>query len=463
MIATSSELQKSVLSALLNDKVLMGTVIDDLEPKFFSDIKYQYIFKLLQRYFKHYNELPSDAALNQLITQYHDAAFGPVPALLEAADEVMRLPIKDHAFLIDTVETFIKRSKIENVFTEVATRYESDKMFTLDDIMTELSDASAYHVNDVDCMRLDDYGEYMKRREQIFGSVDSSKIIKSFIPSINSKLTYEGYKPTDLITVVAAPGVGKTAFLINEGISAGLQGNNVLHIYLGDMNEVTAANRYMASVTNIPIHTFAHNPSEYLRMMQITPQLNAMQLFSRIYNMAFPPGEISVDKLRAIIDRLQSRHRVHFNLIIVDYADNLRAANEDMYQNGGELYNKLKAIAVNNKSVVMTASQPQRQHFGAEVIPFEGIAESAKKLHIVDVTLTIGKCMRGADIATVYLAKVREGETGHRCHLGLDLRFGRMVEITEDAYNRRRAELYADPNNKALIQNDLNANKSYSK
>jgi hypothetical protein len=140
-------------------------------------------------------------------------------------------------------------------------------------------------------------------------------------------------------------------------------------------------------------------------------------------------------------------------MILVDYADNLSQESDQMYQNGGEIYNKLKAIAVTNRCVIMTASQPQRAYYGSEIIPFEGIAESSKKLHIVDITLTIGKPMRSSNIATMHLAKVREGDTGDLIRLKLELVTSKITEIDETTYTSLKSEMFADPATKAVKSN----------
>lgn len=445
MLETSSELQKLVLSSIINDNNLFGNIIDDLSVNFFSDTNFQFLYKILYKYFKQYGKVPSETELNFLINQNHSPAIGPLIDVVNESQAVYHSKIQNPSFVITAIETFIKRAQFENLLSEAAQKSQSDKSYTIDSLMEEFLKTYNYQVTDVDCMRLDDFEKYKKIRDDIFGSIDASRIVKSFVHTLNQKLTYKGYKPTDLITVVAAPGIGKTTFLINEGLAASIQGFNVLHVYLGDMNEITAANRYMACLTGLPINTFSLDPENYLNMVKNNPQITQLGVFHRLYNVSYAPNEISADKLRAIIIKLQAKYEVHFDLIIVDYADNLEQENEQMYQNGGEIYNKLKAIAVTNRSVVMTASQPQRTYYSSEIIPFEGIAESAKKLHVVDIALTIGKPGRSSDIASLYIAKVREGDTGDTVRLKLDLATSKIKEISESEYMNKRSESYQDP------------------
>lgn len=206
----------------------------------------------------------------------------------------------------------------------------------------------------------------------------------------------------------------------------------------------------MSLATGIPTNEFAMTPENYGNILANHPVFSTMKLFDRVFTVKLEPGTVSTDKLKVMVDKLQTRYNIHFDMIIVDYADNLAAESDQMYQSAGTIYNKLKSLAMKNKSVVLTASQPKTAYYSSEVIPFEGIAESSKKLHIVDITLTMGKVMRSAHIATMHIAKVREGETGDLVRLKLEMACQRVTEISEDEYMRIKSELYADPATKAI-------------
>jgi KaiC/GvpD/RAD55 family RecA-like ATPase len=441
-IETSSDLQKIVLTAIMNDPDMFGSIITDMEDSFFSNNNYQYIYKVVSNFFKAYGKIPTDQELLFIVKQDYKPEFGNLTDILSDANDVLGADAPDARFVTTSVERFISRAKFEAFLSDAAEKQASDKSFTMESLMDNFAAAKDYHVTDVDCMRLDDFDKYSKIREDIFGADGDSRIIKSSITSINQHLTYKGYKPTDLITVVGAPGTGKTSFLINEGLAASLQGFNVLHAYFGDMNEITASNRYMARLTGMPIDTYSLSPENYHNVLMNDPRINTMGIFNRIYTVSFAPGEVSADKLRAVINKLQDRYQIHFDMVIVDYADNLAEEDDSLYTNGGKIYNKLKAIAKNNKCVVLTASQPKNEFFEHEVIPFAGIAESSKKLHIVDTTITIGKFRREADIATMLLAKVREGTTGQWIRLKLELATQKIYEISENDYEVRKSEIY---------------------
>ncbi len=441
-LETSSNLQEPTLLAIINDSLLLGNVIDDLKPEYFSESNYQFIYRLIKDYYVEYKKIPDINELSIMATQRHNPTIGPLVDIINTADVLFKKEVQNKAFYQSMVEQFIKRSAFESFLIDASAKSQSRNTFTTDGLMDEFANIFNYKVSDVDILQLGDYAKYNTMVESVYGADHNSKIVLSSVPTLNKSLTYGGYKPHDLITVVAAPGVGKTTFLINEGLAAAMQGFNVLHVYLGDMIEVTASNRYMACLSGKKIKEFIDRPSLYEEVARSLGSMLGIDISNRIHQVAFPPGEVSADKLKVIVEKLQLKYNIHYDLIIVDYADNLLMESDNMYENGGNLYNKLKGIASNNRCVVITASQPQRTFFGTEIIPFEGIAESAKKLHVVDICLTIGKISRDANIAMLHLAKVREGQTGTYIRLKLDLDVSRIYEIPQVEYDQIKAKTY---------------------
>lgn len=439
---TSNEYQSTVLIGLIHDSQLLGLVIEDLNLEFFSNIQYQFIYKILYAYYTRYKKSPTNAELLLMAQQNYNKSYGDYTEIVSTINTLYLASPPDSGFTRDLIETFIRRAKFESILSTTMDKFTNDNNYTIDEVYDTMVKSYDYKIVEDDCMRLDDLMEYEKCRTDYLGDDENPKIIKSFVSTINNKLSYKGYKPADLGVVIAAPGTGKTSFLINEAIYASSQNYNVLNVYLGDMVKFTSANRIMANVTGIPISEYSLSKEKYEMALRTDPRISKLGLLNRIYTISFPPGYITVNKLITLIDKLQTKHQLHFDLIIVDYADNFVEESDQMYQNGGQIYNKLKSLATVNKSVVLTASQPPKCYWSSEIIPFDGVAESSKKLHVVDETITLGKPTRGANIATGFLAKIREGETGGIFRLKLDLEIAKMTEISESEYSSLKSKLF---------------------
>ena len=174
MLQTSSDLQQLVLTSLVNDSSLFGNVIDDLTESFFSNSNFQFIYKSLYKYYKQYHKSPTLEEMKVLVSQQHVPTLAPLTDILMDLDSVYRGKITNPQFVIQSVETFIKRAKLEGLLVETAQKYESEKTLTIDAILDDFLKAYNYQVTDVDCMRLDDFDKYSKLRHEIFGDIDAS-------------------------------------------------------------------------------------------------------------------------------------------------------------------------------------------------------------------------------------------------------------------------------------------------
>lgn len=112
------------------------------------------------------------------------------------------------------------------------------------------------------------------------------------------------------------------------------------------------------------------------------------------------------------IRRVQKKLDIHFDLIIVDYPDNLIGDNDNMYLSAGSIYGKLSSFGYMNRSVMMLVSQPKINYYGKEIIPLEGLAESSKKQQHIDFLATFGKPAKDIDLITGFIPKNRRGSSG---------------------------------------------------
>jgi len=233
---------------------------------------------------------------------------------------------------------------------------------------------------------------------------------------------------------MAAPGKGKTSFLINEGASAARQGKTVLNIFLGDMLEYDGFVRYVSCISEKHQDSISFMEDE--AQLQLIQSLNTTHknILDRIDILAYPANKLTADQLFEIIYEIQKKKGLTYDMVIVDYADNLIPEMDTSYESWGAVYNKLALFSRVNNSVVMVASQPSKGYFSEEMIPLEGAAESAKKTHVADVVLTLGLVTKTANVGSMYLAKVRRGRTGCFIRFKTKFEYCQIVEIKEDEY-----------------------------
>ena len=92
----------------------------------------------------------------------------------------------------------------------------------------------------------------------------------------------------------------------------------------------------------------------------------------------------------------------------------------------------------------MVASQPKQAFWGYEIIPLDGAAESSKKQMVVDLAMTMGMVSRDANVGTLFLNKLRRGQTGAYIRIKTDWARCRLYEIDDNEYYALKSQFVVD-------------------
>ena len=436
-IASSSEFQTIVLSTLMKDDYLYTKTSRYISEVMFDKYQYKVIYKSLKFFYEKYNKLPS---LNELLVIISDFLNPEIMSLEDIRLECTTLynsPSYDENFVTDKILTFIRRSAVEDTLKEYLPKVSSGDSIAIDQLGEELSSKLDVSLTRSSAFKLSDINKLAQARIESVGTETNPRIIKSFSDSINNALLFKGYKSGDLIMICAGPGTGKSMYMVNEGAAASMQGFKVLHLFIGDMKEYDGLIRYLSLYTQIPQRDIINMP--ITQQAKLIKDNNMLGFFDNLVVSSYGAGEITIDEMIQEVNRLQTDNRMHFDMILVDYADNLIPTSDIMYESGGMLYNKLALLGYKNKSVIIVGSQPKQSFWDEEIIPKNAAAESSKKQHVIDVMITMGRSYKGSKIGSMFLAKVRRGEEGRIIRYRTHYEIAKIEPISETDYLQSKA------------------------
>lgn len=232
---------------------------------------------------------------------------------------------------------------------------------------------------------------------------------------------------------VSVHNCGKTMFMVNELANAARQGYNALHLFIGDMTEYDGLVRYLSNVSGIFQDSIVSMNLEGQK--ELVNNLNhESDILKRIVVKSYAASEITIEQMIEDVFKIQNDLNIHFNIIAVDYPDNLIKHQENMYESGGDIYNRLSYLARRNSCVILAGSQPKISNWSDEIIPLSGCAESSKKQHIADVIVTLGRPSNDSKLLTGFLAKVRRGIMGTVFRIKTEFERARLCMISEFDY-----------------------------
>ena len=439
-IKPTEDHQRLILAGLMQYPYVFAMIKDDINDGFFSDASCRIIYKSLESYYDSYAKMPSELELMSAIDDNYIELGVPKSDVQDIAVSLLNSAKLEEKFLVNKAAEFVKKVRVSRVLNRSFEKIQNGGSINNETLLNEMISSLTVNYDMSGIFTISDTEMLDIERQKAVGNGSGHAIIKSILPSVNENLLYGGFQRGTLNMVVAPPGTGKTSYLVNEGAYAALQGFNIVHIFLGDMVKYDGFIRYLSCLSG--------QTQQDLVSMSLADQDNVVfdvqgqnEVLSRIHLLAYGSGELTVKELIEILKKEQDRMNLHFDQIIVDYADNFSKDNTNLYVEGGDIYNDLALFARMNDSVIMVASQPKQEFWKEEIIPLEGAAESSKKQQIVDVFMTFNLVSRNSNLGTVHLAKVRRGTTGRFIRVETHWDACKILEITEE-YEMKKSGMY---------------------
>lgn len=436
----SVDTQETIVSALMKSSYLFSICKDEVSDGYFSSPSCKVIYKALTSYYNKYKGMPR---LNELLISIDECYYSTCGVnLSEVKDTCCRLwdlPEPDEIFIKDKITDFVRKVRSSSALKDFVDQLKVNPNLESDSVVSDLVKALEVQFSTTKVFSMTDPEQVKTVRQASVGSMDQSKVIHSFIESLNQSLMFGGFQPSTVNMIVSPPGTGKSMYLINEGVNAAKQGFEVLHIFIGDMVEYDGFIRYLSRVSGAPQNSLVMMPPD--KQMSVVDVCNQQynNLFTRITMISYPSLSITVDTLIEDINKFEKQLEKDFDMIIVDYPDNLILNGRSLYEDGGTLYSSLEKLSRLSKSVLLVASQPQKSYWNNQIIPLEAAAESSKKQQAVDIMLTMNTESRGANFGTMLLAKARKGEVGKIFRFKTDYSKCLIEEVNEGEFQALKA------------------------
>ena len=242
----SDNIQRGILYFLKSNKDFYLQIVNLVKPEHFEYPSHARIFTTVRNYYEKYGKLPTD----EFILQDVKDKLGSRESVSDYDDELTYINGLDEAtisnseYMLDIVETFAKKEAMKSAIAESISLVKEDRMEEVEALVKE---ALLVH-RDVDTGQ-DYFTDIHMRWDRTFNEEKKEKY-KTVLPSIDRSLE-GGLGKKELAMVVAPPGVGKSLYLVNQGVQAMMEGQKVLYVSL-EMSEDKIAQRFDSVTTLVP-------------------------------------------------------------------------------------------------------------------------------------------------------------------------------------------------------------------
>ena len=423
-----------VLSACLVQPSIYGILQRHLIPECFTSDSHRYIYELLNKHSERYKSHPQ---LKDLIASVDNSEATRRGLNPDSVKDIIADLMTQNQSIDDVVKDKAKslilehrmRVYLENLIESM--KKGADKIYT-ESMKEQLIDLLNIDFASEDAQIISFESYWNSKIANVGENGEAS--LRSFMSTINMVHTANGYVGGTLNMLVAPPSTGKSTWLINEGKYSAMNGNDVLHVIIGDMTDYSIMNKYIASISEVDLRTLVTMTKSKIRELIGVINSTYDNVLNRIHVLTYSSYALRAEDLVSAILRSRTKTGIDYKMVIIDYPDNLIHGEGSMYTDVGEIYGHLERLAKTTKSVVWVASQPKQGFWDSEIIPLSGASESSRKQHIVDDMITMNLHARDANFGTMFLAKIREGSTGGIIRFRTDYSRSIITEITEEEY-----------------------------
>jgi len=424
----SENIQRGILYLLKSNKDFYLQIINLVQPDYFEFPSHSKIFTKVKEHYEKYSKLPTD----DFIIQDVKPTLGARESASDYEDELSYINNVDTStvgnteYILDLVEGFAKKEAMKGAIADSISLIKEDRIDEVEALVRK-----ALLINrDIDTGQ-DYFTDLIGRWDRIFNKKNEVKY-KTILPAINKSLE-GGLGAKEMAMVVAPPGVGKSLYLVNQGVHSMIEGRKVLYISL-EMSEDKIAQRFDSIMTLVPQFKLK-DPANQLTVKERLDMFQKEFPGSQLVIKEFPTGQASINTIRNLLVQLKNYDEFEPDLLIVDYLELLRPTREiqQEYHAQQKTAEELRGVAMEYNFLVWTATQTNRQGRMVKVITDAELGDSYGKIRTCDFAMSLNQSEEEFDEGKMraYVIKSRNGRPRFIVPMDVDYSVLRMSEGDE--------------------------------
>lgn len=430
-----NEIQLRLLHSLYGNPELIPQVGQEITSDDFDNELYQVIFKSMSD-LKTENEVVTLGTIYQRALKYN---YTITPEILNRL--ISDIPPESPIVLAKIVKRQSTQQKAREILNEVNNQLAQDNPDTLE-ILGRTERSLSELANKLVPMNLQTFEDYVSNYGEHILSEDEEEIdvIQTPYPSL-AKYLGGGWKPSQLITIGARTGIGKSVFATQTASAACASGRSVLFFSL-EMGKDELMNRFIAADANVILNKLVPGakgrvPEEVERIKESIERIKNWKI--RIEDQP----DVTIEHIRSIA-LSQAQTPDGLDLIILDYLQLINPGNtgrKSRQEQVAEISRNMKILAKQLKVPIMVLVQLNRESKDddEERLPSKAdIRESGAIAADSDVIVIIHRKYRDDSVnpsALFILDKNRGGAADRRVSVKCVLEKSMFVDnggVTED-------------------------------
>lgn len=397
--------EKAIICLAFDEPEFLSHILPKIKNDYFSNDECKFLFTIINFHHDKNGAIPSRELVRDTAARHLTVDDPNYKEILSLCN--YRLNPRDYTHIKENLISWLKRKAYGIIYSDTGINaYESGDFSAIEKIIEDAS-------------KIQDVGSggmwFFNNLESLFDEHIEEKYTTGF-KILDSHINEGGPTRGDVLLFMAPTGHGKSIAIINNAVACIKMGLNVLHVTC-ELSEWKTAERYYGVFSKMPISTRFHNKDRSINLLGKLHKTYGADL--AIYE--FPPDDISVDTIMALIDHLNKSRGWKPDVIAIDYLELMLSRNEyfnrDDYARQKKVATEIRMLAKKTQCYVISATQTNRNNDKSsgesDPIDVNRVAESYGKMMPVDYVVSINQTRMEYSDETprlrLYIAKNRNG------------------------------------------------------
>ncbi len=333
------EYQLKLFSRIFYNNDFAEEVIHDLDASLFGEVYIKRICNMVKSYVEKYKGLPPINNIKQIAEKEESINETEKLVIVKYLDKMTSYKKEvelgnhknDYDYIEQTFVDFIKSQKLGNTGNELLEALTFGDMIRANKLIDKLLDVREYGIKN-------DYGVDIRQTYKSAIKNPFKDRVPTGIKFIDQVIG--GVPKGDLALIMAPSGVGKSTLLAYISEHMFSMGKNVLHIIFDENTVEDTKRKFIAKWSGVPASQF--EAREEFVEKKVDEVLSKIQGKLIIKN--FISEGVTVPKIRSFILKYQKRYGIKFDMVVIDYMDELESHKDKIFSEWDSQTHVAKAL-----------------------------------------------------------------------------------------------------------------------
>lgn len=379
-------IEQTIINNLLTNEEFTRKALPFIYLEYFSDTTEKHLFKIINAFVETYNKLPTKEVLNISVEKLKGLTEDQYKSLRDRIETIDTSKVDNTEWLIQETEKYCQDRAVYNAIMDSIQIIDNKKKDigrgAIPDLLTKALSVS-FDTN---------IGhDFLDNAEARYDFYHRQEVKVPFDIDLLNKITKGGLGKKTFNILMAATGVGKTAFMCHFAASNLTLGKNVLYISM-EMSEERIAERIDANLLNMTIDDLQLLPKDaYISKLQKLQE----KITGRLIIKEYPTSSAGSSHFRHLLNELKMKKNFVPDVIYIDYLNICSSARIKMggsvnsYGYVKAIAEELRALAVEFNVPIVSATQYNRDGYGNSDVDLTNTSESMGITHTADLILAL--------------------------------------------------------------------------